>query len=68
MKWIKVEDQMPRAAEDILFTDGKEIYKGILETYEFGEDPVFFNEADNWRDDSWPEDITHWMPLPKLPT
>ncbi len=67
MKWIDISDKLPRSCDDILFTDGKKIYKGWLETHEFGEDLVFFN--DTYRLAAiWPENITHWMELPKLPT
>jgi hypothetical protein len=65
MKWINLHILTPRAAVNILFTDGKNVYKGWLETHEFGEDLVFYNEASET--DCWPENITHWCPLPELP-
>lgn len=66
-EWIKVEDQRPKTCVDILFTDGKEIYKGWLETYELEEDPLFYSNKSGFSE-HWPENITHWMKLPKLPS
>lgn len=66
MKWINLEDKSPQSCEDILFTDGKEIYKGWLETYEPEEELCFYNEKAGFCD-HWPENITHWMSLPKPP-
>lgn len=66
-KWIKVEDKLPRCCDDILFTDGKKIYKGWLETYEPLEEPSFYNDASGRRAEHWPEEVTHWMALPRLP-
>ena len=66
MKWTKIRshESLPKCCEDILFTDGKEVYKGWLESHEFGTDPIFYNVGSG---ESWPEDVTHWMPMPKLP-
>jgi hypothetical protein len=68
MKWIKVGILAPRPGDDILFTDGKQVFKGWLETHEFGEDLVFCNDSCQLQSDLWPENITHWRPLPELPT
>ena len=67
MKWISVEDKIPIVCVDILFTDGENIYKGWLETYEDCEDLLFYNEGGSRNAESWPHDITHWMHLPNLP-
>jgi hypothetical protein len=67
MEWIEMEKQKPNPCIDILFTDGKEIYKGWLETYEECEDLSFCSMRASLLHDAWPENITHWMPLPKLP-
>lgn len=68
MKWIKVEDKRPKPCEDILFTDGEKVYKGWLETHEFGENAVFYNDThDVLNVEHWPEEVTHWMPLPDVP-
>ena len=67
MKWIDVDDKKPRALVDILFTDGKAVYFGTMEHWEFGEEPCFVNEIKGRRQDCFPDGITHWMPLPKPP-
>lgn len=65
--WIPVEERWPAICTDILFTDGSKIYKGWLECYEPLEDPVFFNDEWGRTTESWPDNVTHWMPLPELP-
>jgi hypothetical protein len=67
-KWISIEDKTPKPCKDILYTDGKKIYKGWLETYNFGEELGFYNvEGSGINETHFPEDITHWMYLPKPP-
>lgn len=69
MNWIEIEKERPRCCDDILFSDGQKIYMGWLETCEPEEDLSFYSIARHSRwSDSSPENITHWMPLPKLPT
>lgn len=67
MKWIDIEVEKPRPADEILFTDGSEVFYGWLESYNFGEDPIFYALTSGPYDYAWPEDITHWMELPKPP-
>lgn len=69
MKWIDVEDEMPRPADEILFTDGHKVFFGWLEAYEIGEDPMFYcsHEVDIRSESNWPENITHWMKIPRPP-
>ncbi len=67
MDWISVESVKPKPCVDILFTDGKEIYKGWLETYEDSEELCFCATRESFIHDLWPENITHWMPMPELP-
>jgi len=50
---------------DILFTDGKKVYYGWLETY-FPLEELSFASA-SCRPISFPEGVTHWMPMPKPP-
>lgn len=72
-KWTSLSKKGPRVCETILFSDGKTIYIGWLETYEPLEDPVFYAVTDGdgkpqYRLDTyWPENIQWWMPFPKLP-
>ncbi len=68
MKWISLEEKKPKVAREILFTDGVDVFYGWLESYEFGEELMFYSsgsEGDSCS--SWPEDITHWMEIPKPP-
>jgi len=66
MKWKDVKEKRPKACEDILFTDGEKVYKGWLETWEIEEELMFYNvQGSNNDQPYWPENITHWMPLPK---
>ena len=68
MKWIKVADQDPPLCVDILFTDGQRIFKGWVETMMEEEGLMFFNDVYSRDCDHWPDDITHWMSLPELPS
>lgn len=66
MEWISVEDSLPENMEDVLFTDGKDIYHGyIMYEYEIGEtnDPARWYTSSDCNVDM----VSHWMPLPKLP-
>jgi Protein of unknown function (DUF551) len=65
MKWISLKDEMPRPADEILFTDGYEVFYGWLESYITGEDPLFYKVYSDV--DNWPAKISHWMPFPKPP-
>lgn len=68
MAWISVKKRIPPVCDDILFTDGDRIYIGWLESYDPLEDLVFTCAVHNHhRETCWPDGITHWMRLPKLP-
>lgn len=64
MKWIPIETQRPKLCQDIIFTDGKEIYFGWLETYEELEELYFVDAYGRY---ATIEDVTHWMEKPSLP-
>ena len=65
--WISVKDKLPKQWEDVLFTDGEEVYKGYYSVCvmgEFSEDPT--NETFYGKNFSL-EEIPYWMPLPIIP-
>jgi len=63
MKWIKLDERKPRICDNILFTDGNEVYAGWLESWEPLEDLIFYDPIDK----EWPENITHWGLFPSPP-
>lgn len=64
-EWISVDERRPRSCDDILFTDGKKVWVGWLTTYDPLEDLVFYSTLDTRN--QYPDDVTHWMPLPNPP-
>ena len=72
MKWIKFTDKHPKENESVLVTDGESIGSACIQYY--GKDNEHFHLIGaahggyewewNWGQD---ENVTHWMPLPKLP-
>lgn len=68
-EWISVKDRLPEtipcgagtaySEAIIVLTDGR---KAMMAVYD-GVD--FICPMDFW--EAWGEEITHWMPLPKLP-
>jgi hypothetical protein len=62
MEWIKCSDKNPGDLDAILFTDGREIFKGYRMSS--STDDWFAWYCDN---DSTIYDVTHWMPLPNSP-
>ena len=63
MKWIDIENDRPKSCEDVLFSDGKHVYYGWLETHEFGEELVFYDVVNK----EWPEHVFCWASIPKPP-
>lgn len=68
MNWIKIEDQLPKDGDRVITyfeLTGIEIstYKNLAGTEDevFGHN-LFFNKSGFLTDD-----VTHWMPLPKIP-
>jgi hypothetical protein len=66
-RWVPLDEEWPPMCQDILYTDGKHIYYGWLETYEPLEEPCFVAKTFGRRENASPEGITHWMRLPGLP-
>jgi len=72
-KWISVKDELPKEDDEILFTDGKFVYKGCWTTWDGGCSDFSYvvgsGFANEVNDESFTEEqITHWMPLPPPPT
>lgn len=62
--WISVKEKTPEDYKDVLFTDGKTIFKGCRASSIIDEDSdtVFYFSNERHVDK-----VTHWMPLPPLP-
>jgi hypothetical protein len=59
MNWISVNDDMPYDDEEVIFTDGKDWWKGhVGGYYDYGQDrriyPVW------WESGQVVSDVTHW--------
>lgn len=67
MEWVNVKetDKLPESLEEVLFSDGKGVYKG----YRFSSFISASQEVGHWysTNDDRIDDVTHWMPLPTLP-
>lgn len=71
MEWISVEDRLPEENEQVLITDGSDVfyaYKYYYEGWDYqiaedfdGEEGVFSTNAMKEKH------VTHWMPLPEPP-
>lgn len=65
MKWISVEDELPKDDESVLMCEVNQEGMPVIGWYECEvEIPGFYpaNTLTNIR-----MHVTHWMPLPKLP-
>lgn len=63
MNWIKCDEQMPPIDKDVLvFVNDK--YKNIYVAHFTGSEWYCFCEC---IEGSSVKDVTHWMPLPKIP-
>lgn len=60
-EWIKVEDRLPDLDEEVLYSDGRRIYLGMLDS-DMGK-VIYWTHYDSFEDYG----ITHWMPLPEKP-
>ncbi len=73
MTWIKFSDKHPEENESVLVTDGERIGSAYIRYY--GENNKHFHligAAHGGREWEWywgqDENVTHWMPLPELPS
>ncbi len=62
MKWISVKERMPERYTDVFVYDGNNCYIGY-----FTNADSFVTTQDPYHNTYQIEDVTHWMPLPKLP-
>lgn len=60
--WVSVKDRLPEDLQDVLFTDGKTIYKGYNMKSCLDDSCSWFSDTDYTIDD-----VTHWSHLPLLP-
>jgi len=60
MNWIKCSERLPKFKQMSLLTNGKDIGVGVYMMVE----KVFAHNSFEIKT----SDITHWMPLPELPT
>ena len=83
MNWIKIEDEEPEESpKQFLITDGKNVSLGeYFESVEMYEMCASYMSDAYWHDlgrsltneeegDDWLHclEVTHWMPLPKMPS
>lgn len=73
MKWISVKDRKPRIDENVLATDGCLVTRvQYIERLKFNSTEkcsywMFFSSGCGCCD-TYLENVTHWMPLPELPS
>lgn len=60
-EWISVKDRLPENGKEVLFSDGSSIMVGW---YNADEEYWELTDADMI---AYAQDVTHWMPLPRLP-
>lgn len=74
MRWNKLDHldkkTWPKCCWDILFTDGKKVWAGWLETWEESEDLVFYTPfmEPGTRYGQTIENVTHWADWPLPPS
>ena len=59
--WIKVEDKMPKKFENVLCLFPEKDYGSKIEV-SYNEGNEYFADQFKWGK------VTHWQPLPELPT
>ena len=63
--WISVKEKTPEDYENIIFTNGKDVFVGfrvsLIYDDEGNNDIYYYSNEINHKD------VTHWMPLPELP-
>lgn len=64
--WINCTNpcNLPVCGHGLLFSDGKKVWAGWLETYEPCGEPVWYCPSDQGQ---WPENIIWWREYPEPP-
>ena len=64
MKWIKIEDELPKEEQRVIYYfKGTGIGLGYYSGKVWPDKSNCFYGADGWLTD----DVTHWMPTPEVP-
>lgn len=63
MEWIDATRELPEYDQEVLYTDGKNIYLGHLEENNSLHCLPYWTHYDYLED----KGITHWMPFPEPP-
>lgn len=66
MEWIKISDQLPPENQAVLVTDGEDMYIYTLK-YNCCDAQYCFDYDQHYTNEEF-DTLTHWMPLPQLPT
>lgn len=62
MEWISVEERLPDEGNPVLAVDRNKRGSEVVASY-FNKENPYWELC--W--DSWPVNVTHWMPLPEPP-
>lgn len=65
MEWIKIENikNIPNVYDDVLFTDGYDVFKGYIVQEIDDESKIDWYSNGDYHI----HNVTHWMPLPEPP-
>ena len=63
MNWISVKDRLPEQSDFVLAFDGEYVIQNIY----FNHNNDEFEDYNSIPCSDFPENITHWMPLPDKP-
>jgi len=62
MEWIECDEKLPEDLINVLLTNKKDVYKGYVMKSSLDGHISWYTINDFIIDD-----VTHWMPLPKMP-
>ena len=72
-EWIDIKKQKPKHKQEVLITTGQIVTAAITNYCIYDKDDKIFwdtchSSGYEWDWDFNEKDITHWMPMPKLPS